>query len=309
MSERLALDCSLYRSPDYIPLDLAALFVEAMDTKALEERIWPYRFELRNNNRVICPEMGDQDVSDYFSLETDQDRQETEAALKIRQALVDEKEATAVVWLSPPNENYPEGRITIGKIAWENNVKTMECYGLPVNFSKEIFIQISQKISPGNEYSLKNLRSQVYIFSSEVYLDPWQEIKKKLPLGQVWSAIEKKQAELRKEEILRDTRLVADSVSAHLWSSHPIKLGAYLECEMERMGYRINAVKSGCGGLNKDLFSLSPMRVLNSPHGMVSTEKNKGVYVKECPYCGRKINKIIHPGYTCQCGHTYKGVC
>ncbi len=307
--ERLALDCSLYTSPDQVPFDLAALFVEARDTEEVEKRIWPYRFELRGRNRVVCPEWGNQDIIEGFSLKTDQDKQETKAALKIRQALIDEREGTTVVWLSPPNEDYPEGRITIGKVVWMNNLKTMECYGLPVEFSKESFIEIAKRLSSESVVGLKEFRSQVYILSSEKHTDPWHELKKKIPLGKIWTAIENKQAELNKTTILRDARLVADSVPVYLWSNNPVRVGAYLERKMERMGHRINTVKSGCGGLNKDLISASPMRVLNSPHGTASTEKTKGVYVKECPYCGKKINKTIYPGYTCQCGHTYKGVC
>ncbi len=306
--ERLALDCSSFTSPSEIPIGLASLFIEARDTQEIEKRIVPYRFQ-KIGDKVISPEWGEDDIAEYFCWETERDRQESEAGVKVRQALIEQPEGTAVVWLSPPAEGYPEGRISIGKIVWENNVKEMHCYGIAAKFSKEKFLHLADEFGNDDKVNLEKLRSQVFLLSSNDYEDPWQVLKIKLPLGKIWIEIETKRAELRKEKYQRDAEIVVKSIPDYMWSMSRIRMGAYLERGMERMGHRINTVKSGCGGLNRDLISSSPMRVLNSPHGVVSTEKSDGVYVKECPYCHKKINKLIHPGYQCECGKVFKGIC
>ncbi len=308
MTERLAFDCSSFTSPSEIPIGLASLFIEARDTQEIEKRIVPYRFQ-KIGDKVISPEWGGDDIAEYFSLETERDRQESQAGLKVRQALIDQPEGTAVIWLSPPTEGYPEGRISIGKIVWENNVKEMHCYGIAAKFSEEKFSYLAEKFGNDDQVNLDKLRSQVFVLSSNDYEDPWQVLKIKLPLGKIWTEIETKRAGLRKERFRRDAEMVVESMPDYMWSISRVRMGAYLERGMERMGHQVNSVKSGCGGLNKDLFASPPMRVLNSPNGIILTKESKGVYVKECPYCHKKINQVIFPGYKCQCGKTFRGVC
>lgn len=311
MAERLAFDYSRYTSSkeiedNVIALDLAALTVEA-GKNSLQDRVWPFEYQLKGD-KVVCPEMGSQDVKNYFSIETDLDRQETKAGLKIRQALIDQPAGTSIVWLSPPNKTYSEGRITLGRISWQNNQKIMQCYGLAVNFTKKDFINLSQKLSQFDQPSPEiNLRSRVFVLPSESF-NSWLFIKEVLPLGAIWQSIETKQAEIKKDKVIRDAKMVVSSMPVHLVCQNPISRGAYLERGMEALGHQLSG--SSCGLLNKDLVSLSPRRLLNSPHRLVSPESNKkGVYVKECPYCHKKINKIIFPGYKCQCGKAYQGVC
>lgn len=308
MTERIALDCSRYSSPNEIPVGLASLFIEAMDTEEEEKRVVPYRFQ-KVGNKVISPEWGDKDIIKYFSWQSERDCRESEAGLKLRQALINHPEGTAVIWLSPPDEEYTEVRISIGKIVWENNLKEMHCYGISTQFSKKGFIALVEGLDDSKDIDLGKIRSQIFVLSSADHKNPWQTLKTKLPLGKIWTEIETKQADLRKKRAIRDAKISVNSMPDHLWGLNRIRMGAYLETAMERMGYRINSVKSGCGGLNKDLIFSNPSRISNTPHGLHFKENRKGVHVKECPYCGKKINKIIFPGYTCECGKTYQGVC
>ncbi len=308
MTERIALDCSRYNSPNEIPVGLASLFIEAMDTSEIEKRVVPYRFQ-KVGNKVISPEWGNKDITEYFSWQSERDCQESQAGLKLRQALIDKPEGTVIAWFSPPDGKYPEGRISIGKIVWKNNLKEMHCYGISTRFSKKGFIALVEGLEDSNDIDLGKIRSQIFVLSSADHKNPWQALKTKLPLGKIWTEIETKQADLRKESVRRDAEMVVESMPDYLWRLNRVRMGAYLETAMVRMGHRINPVKSGCGGLNRDLIFSNPTRISNTPHSLDFKENKKGVHVKECPYCGKKINKVIFPGYTCECGKTYQGVC
>jgi len=318
MAERIALDCSRYASlkpytrENVVAEDLAALFVEAKDTEEIEERIWPYRFECRVGEKVVCPEMGNKDITEYFSNETELEQQETVAGEKLKDALINESVGTTVVWLSPPNDEYSEGRITLGRIVWQNNIKVMQCFGLPVDFSQKTFLRLAERLSGPERLYIENLRSHIFVLSKKDGQTSWQRVKEKLPLGQIWSVIENKQAEVTKRKILRDARLVVGSAPVDLWSAKSVRVGAYLERGMERIGHRIDTVKSGCGGLNKDLTSMSPQRVLNSPHGVVRKEGGeKSVYVESCGKCGKHIGKYMTPGksHCPHCGALFPKLC
>jgi len=315
MPERLAFDYSKYQSlhpqlrNEIVALDLAALVVEA-GIEDLKNRVWPFRYQLRGE-RVICPEMGNQDISNYFSVETSLDRQETRAGLKLRQALISQPGGSTVVWLSPPNQKYSEGRITVGMIDWQNNLKVMHCYGIVVDFSKDEFIDIAKKFSdfcqPAGEIEL---RSHVFVFSSSNVPNSWHLVKRILPLGEIWQAIENNEVELRRERAIRDAQTVVSSMPTYLGFYDPVRQGAYLEEAMQGIGYKISG--SSCGLLNSDLLHLSPRRVLNSIHGVIRNSASEvKVYVKKCGVCGEHIGKHLTPGesHCPHCGALFPKLC
>lgn len=315
MEERLAFDTRIYKntSSQNLEVDLAALAVEAGEKRPLETRIWPFRLELRRD-KVVCPEMGSDDVREYYSVETKLDRQETKAGLRIRKSLIEQPAGTSVVWLTGPNEIYPEGRVEVGHSFWDRNTKVMQSYGIPVEFSPEKFRQLANQLLEESELDIDQFenvdqfRDKIFILKPKGDKNTWQLLKEKLPLGKIWTTIEKKEAERIKQEALKTARLAVASLPPTRMGH--IQKGAHLERFMNQRNWGISG--SSCGALNSNLIKGSHQHIGFGSRGVVEVEhKTEVVYVAECGRCHKHIGKFMRPGkdHCPHCGSLFPKIC
>lgn len=315
MPERLAFDTRLYKnsSSQNLEVDLAALAVEAGEKRPLGTRIWPFRLELRGD-KVVCPEMGSRDVREYYSVETELDRQETKAGLRMRKSLIEQPAGTSVVWLAGPNQIYSEGRVEVGHSFWDRNTKVMQSYGMPVEFSQEEFTQLANQLLEETELNVDHFenvdqfRDKVFTLKPKRNKDTWQLLKEKLPLGKMWARIEKEEVERIKQEALKTARLAVASLPPTRMGH--VQTGAYLERFMNQKNWGISG--SSCGALNSNLVKgLHQHTIFGNQAGVEVEHKTEVVYVPECGVCHKHIGKYMRPGkdHCPYCGSLLPKIC
>lgn len=272
-----------------IAKDLASLVVESSNCEPLSLRVNPFYLKIIGD-KVVNPDLGEGDVSNYYNLDTKEGR----AGLKIREVLLHESDGTISVWISPPGgeENYFEGRIVVGINRGDN----MESYGICTKFNPKECLEIARNLGLEIEDPEK-LREDVIIIKDE--LNPWDYLRKKIPLDEVWDSIASGEVYIHKQEVIKYATIVTNILEPFLkymvgkWEQ--IVVGAWLEKLMMSFGYKI--MGGVCGILNSEIL------------GKVASLSGEIVkFVKNCGQCGIYIGKLIGKGYRCQkCGGEYAG--
>ena len=272
-----------------ITMDLASLVVESSEKEPLSRRINPFCLK-RIGDNVVCPDLGERDINSHYDLNTKEGR----AGLKIREVLLGEPDGTISVWISSPGgeENYSEGRIVVGV----NRGDIMESYGICTKFDPREYIEIAKSLGSQIE-DPETLREEVIIIKDE--LDPWNFLRRRIPLDEVWDKIASGEVHIHKQEVMKDAMTVTKILEPFLkymvgkWEQ--IVVGAWLEKLMMSFGYKI--MGGVCGVLNSEILGKATA---------LSGEMVK--FVKNCGQCGIYIGKLIGKGYRCQsCGGEYAG--
>lgn len=331
--ERRALDFRLYRglekkqAEQQLADDLASLFLEISADSS--QRITPYTWLQTDDDRVIVPEFSqDRDLEETLSWETPADILESKVALKIRDYLLSQNETPfIVVWVSPPNKNlgYPEGRIVAGIGQEKDSLRFIESYGICIDLSPTICVLLGQNLQTLSQNpngssidSADQLRATPLFLKPPDNTDPLDYLANLIPLPDVWEKIKSGEAKVLKEQALSDARVIVEALTPQINHAQEdwefVQLGIEAEQFMMSQGWSARS-QSGCGALNSELsasgsFTYNHTHVSVDQYGNTASKKSEsGTFVKNCPYCGQGINKVIHTGYTCACGQTYLGVC
>lgn len=257
------------------------------------------------------------DVESYYSDETLQTRDEKVAGLKIRQAVKDEPADTLVAWISPPGGefDYKEGRFEIGRVRELLGIKILQCYGIPMkevtpDYCESLFLMLEEfsDKSSQNINSPDDLRDKISIFNSadnSFWLDflshalpEMSEIFAKIKDGEVHH-LKMKAIKDAKEEIKKEFEDVEIS------KKNLISTGARIEWGMQSRGWDLSG--GGCGYLNSDLIGMQNVGFFGTT--LFFGSEARPMFVKKCPYCDKEYNKILLPGFKCNCGQIFKGIC
>lgn len=327
--ENLAFNTRLYVGRDHAEQRLASdLTALVLETGASENRITPFTFIQVKEDKIVCPEFADKDISETLRWKTRSDILESKATLKIRDFILSQKETPfVIVWISPPDQElgYYEGRMVVGVGREEDELKIVENYGICIDFSSKTCLLLGEKLlqfSKNEKYSridsVDQLRTTPIFIKPPKGTEPLDFIAKLIPLPDVWEKIKSGEARALKERALKDAQIIAQRLmpkvirGADQWDY--IVAGAQAEQWMATAGWTMRA-NSGCGSFNTELLS-SAVSVfahshlhLNSQKELVLKKSEAGVFVKKCPFCDRDIYKVIRPGYKCACGQIYSGVC
>lgn len=321
MVERKAFDTARYSHEEGFIGDLASLAIEFSVNLPLEKRINPFVLEVATDGRVVNPALGPSDVAEYYSDETELDRMEKEAGLKMRDCLLCEPEGALSIWISPPGGplNYEEGRIVVGLNKEENGVRLLESYGICTNHDPQHCLDISNQLNGSTNTdcafdSPEDLRNKVFVVIPPDG-EPWGFLRKIIPMDNVWDSIESGQAHQVKQKALKDAQEVAHKTRPLLFNAQTereyIHAGAYAERLMQARGWKM--ISGACGSLNGDLMNNEGMFIhshfqLNPTGEIVGAKTEIGKFVRRCGKCGKEINKVIKAGYRCPCcGGIYEG--
>ena len=319
---KLAFDTSLYRFSSGLQdlaSDLSALALESAQES--EERITPYQMVVVQGTGVIYSETG-RDIQEGLRWESPADVFESEATLAIReQILQNQQERFLIVWISSPDLDlgYSEGRLVIGYSQWIDNLFYVQSYGICTENSAARHLQWGKDLLTFSQsqknISLKDadhLRTTPILINLTENDDPFDYLEEIINLPEIWARIKSGAADDLKEAALKKAQVIAQKANATLLRARTredfVRVGAYLEKEMqEAMGYQFRA--GACGGsLNSNIFSFRHQHI-SFKSGQLIVLRSEGVFVRNCPFCGRPIGKIIQPGYKCVCGEVYTGEC
>ncbi len=328
MSERLRpiLDPNSYlnSSEKALATNLADVFTEA-STGPVWERIVPFTLRVDGVNKVINPELSDQDILTLYSQDTELERTEFKAGSEIRDTLLNLPDRFVSVWISPPNKDfkYNEGRIIVGYNKTDDitGFKEMQSYGIPTGeITADKLLYISWRLAELSEknYNLdhpEDLRESPIVFElPREEKSPWEFLRNYIPLEGVWNSIESGMANALKEIRKKD----AGEIS--LQSLEELKTASSLserllvienaKRHMEGKGHTIDVTKICLKDFLQNNYVYTEV-ILGGDGNVIGTtiEVGKAQHVEKCPYCGVKIGRVIAPGYKCECGQIYEGRC
>lgn len=315
--KQLAFDIGTCSTPEQAVVDLASYATEHGELP-LWERIWPFEMYLLADGDLYNPVFGR--LSDNLCWKTEKRCIESKAALEMCQ-MVAAHDSGFIVWISPPylNSPKPEARFVVWDIASKGGVRVIDGRGIPGYQDEKKCLRIANRMRhfcPDDleEFkTVKKLRSTPMFFPNLSSLEfSWtyflQEMADDQP-AEVWETIRNGDDMARKEKLLQKAeKVIAKTdlkVARRVAIEKRILIGAVIEHEMQKMGV-VFQTSGSCGFSNQ--FLLEEKGVLTK--FSQKAESKKGVYAKECPYCGQKIGKVIHPGYHCPgCGREYTGIC
>jgi hypothetical protein len=298
MNERLALDIRLWRdkSEEAIANDLASAADEQRQG-SLTERVNVFTLTVDDFAKLQTG----------LSWKTESDRQENEAYFKI----LDWSQRNVsgfMLWISPSSAEYSESRFTVYQLSSTKEGKTLHGWAICGEETEEECLKVAEQIrsKPSDElrsnpfpFNPGNLRWTSFL--SEFFGSP-----------EIWQAIDSGSVEREKERIKAVAQKIAKEKIGIIRQSRTLKeavvVGAMIEKAMEKRAGIVFQDKGSCG-----LSNSAVLEKINKPvQAYVQSNKReskKGQYVKKCPFCHRKINSVIYPGYKCRCGQVYEGVC
>lgn len=271
---------------------LVSLAIEASTNKPLDRRINTFQLQAIND-QVINPELGPRDISTYYNEVTLFDKREKEAGLDFKKVVLAYPEGTVIVWISPPGGelDYQEGRIVVGV----NKQGKMDVYGICTNFSGQDCLKIGKKLAEPQQDVLQDpeqLRGTTFILEN---LDnPWDFLKKNIPLEGVWENIVLGEVDKNKKQISMEAKMAIWALEpmlrhmSGLWQE--IVFGAWLERFMMKLGHKLNSGE--CGKTNTELLS---------PQTSLGGEVKK--FIRKCGQCGFAIGKVMTKGDQCPSCH------
>jgi len=336
--ERCAFDLSLYIPPSR-PLgdgfsevkrrmvdDLSALVIEAAPRARVEEAVTPVVWQESPRGVVVWPEFSSQPIEDHLRWETEADILESEVTLKIKEMILSSRVPRLAVWINPPDKElgYPQGRMVVGLIENGDGLRMMDSYTIRLDFEPEECLDLARSLFSLSDkaemvLSIDRVRATPIAIDIPEGVLPLDFLAQLMPqLSRIWQAIRTGRVKEQRKRARRDASVVFREViepNIGWMTNSRVVLGAMAELEMIRRGWSIDSFSSGCGWLNLDrLSTISPFVHthwhLNSAGEIVSTATEVGVFCRNCPYCGKTINKVIRPGFKCPgCGEVYLGTC
>lgn len=319
--ENLALDL---RSSEYqLKSNPKARIALAADIASyageLGRQINPLSWRVEDNGRVTDILRGGRDVREQFSYKDALQRTESDAGKMIVDALLNEPEGTACIWISPSGgpKNYPLARITAGLVKKDLEVKGLEGYGIEANLSADECLVAGQLLSSFSLnrptlFDSESLRGHVFLLGTEVYngSSPWDLMARVLPLP-AWEQIKSREAHSEFQQRVEKALPIVDQFLSKIQGNKSdleiLKIGIKSDEAMERT-YGVTPGSGGCGSSYKQSAYKLLFATLKSDGTIVSESTAEGKFVRNCGCCGIPINKVIPRGYICRvCGGEYKG--
>lgn len=322
--ERLAFDTRSYTTSadeKSLATNLADIAIEAR-IGALGERVNSYTLQVKDGN-VINLELGEEDISAFFSWETELDRRETRAAHVIRDSLLTSPCGTVAVWFSPESREfgYLEGRVTVGYSRERGRVKEMESYCVPTEgLTSEDLLHSAWRLTEfSNEHytlnSPEDLRDTAVVFQlPEDEESPWEFLRRYISLNEAWDTIINGEARQLREKALKDTQEMAPGILFTLQEDESVRsqeeVLRFIQGKLSERGWDIDTLKLQCPVLFRSSgydFIFQFISMGGGGIGM-NIRSEVGKFVKNCGKCGVVINAVIGKGYTCRkCGGVYEG--
>ena len=272
--ERLAWDTRLYHRmwregvpreelEERIAIEAATLKREARilqkEVKAVE-LITPYHWRRTEDDRVICPEFGDVDVIEMLSMETDVDRQESRALLRMREAMLTRVDPYVGVWISPAEAYYGETRWVL---MLSDGKGEAEMFGIRPDSDRIDGVEIAARLAGqlGLEMPLRKagtVRETPLLVEVKNREESWRWLRREIPeLGGFWQVIDGGELEQVWQADLADTRKLARKVVDHMeltaWMNDQAVLAMGMMVEDHFGNQGMNWHNSGCGMLSSQL--------------------------------------------------------
>lgn len=315
--ERLAFDLSLY--PTFEPVLLRrrletdlAFYVIDQGREGPGERTTVYTFTVTEDGWVIDDNTG-QNLSDCLRENTPVDILETNATRASCEFFAKNSRGFSI-WLSPLGSGYTESRVIISQIKQDGEKKKVVNYDMCGNLDFVSCIFIWKKLTSlfGTNSTPPNtenaLRETPFLAGQTPDGVGMQEILGALEAPkEIWVDIENGGVEKRikraKDDAAEVVQVVLLQITRATTSLNHIQNGVLLETLMSKRGWHLQA-NGPCG--------LTNLYLLEKRTGSAESIFEiflEGKFVKRCPFCQAKIEKIIEPGYHCFCGNVYLGIC
>jgi len=309
LAENLALRVGSWRqkSQRAIVGDLASAAIEQRQAP-LEERINPVLINFDDFKKL----------QQGLSWETSTSQMENAAYFKILQ-WAKHGEDGFLLWISPSSRQYPESRFVVYQLFFgADGKKALKIWSICERNSADECLEIANKLqvfstNAGVQFrNPEKLRAEVMVFKAIGSLSWDRFLARFFGSPEIWQAIASGQAEAMKQRTLVEAEEVVAKYFKAMQAGgnglSQLQLGAAIESEMEkRLGIFWQRVGS-CGWSNQAILEW-----MNKGKGVLTALAEKaegGRYVKKCPYCHFKIEKVINSGYRCpKCGRVYSGRC
>ena len=301
VSPELAFDVRLYdsagRGVAQATADLTSLVMSEAVKARPEERIFPYSYRW---------EQGQLLTEDGWNTRI-WERDNPEVA-RIRQMAEQAAAQARFGWfihISPPTDEWPEDRVTLGRVQPNQTEVTIQCYGGPTGWSETVRQEVIERL--GLAESDGRVSDQIF-----VCWDDWSQVGEIIPELRSWwrqtaSAVSRRQ---RLEPKIRQT--VAARLADQAWQD-PVSVGAQLEQTAARIAgvELVTDGRTGCGVLNSGLLPIwgpGPQFLTRTWQEWERIKRWFGRFVYSCGKCGASIMKKIYPGHQCLvCGGVYHG--
>jgi len=306
---------------ELVASDLSSITLELADDPA--KRITPFTYKQTENGEVVSVEYKGKKMEELLTWETPQDILASRASLMMRDQILTQKAPFVIVWLSSPDEKYgyKSGRVVVSIAKEEKGLNIIESYGIWTDMDKQQFLELGKHLGQISENKQENLTTTDDIREVTFCLNPGDQnalefVSRNVSLPQyVWDKIDSGEVKQIHQKAYEDALVVVgqsreDLKNAKTYKEH-VLVGARMEGGMESSGYSMSSDPSCPGALNSEAassFASSSYVSIDAQRGL-SSRSEVGVFCRECPFCHRKINAVIFPGYICSCGQIYNGSC
>lgn len=305
MLKEIALDLRRYDTPEKMSSlinDTASLSIEASDQNI--SRVNPSYLVKKNNDYVIAPGRDKRDVLSMFV----PSKKDTEAAIQIRDMLINDNKNNVYIWISPSGE-WPESRVQIGlkKSTKSGKFDYLKRYDISTKLSPDDCLRIAQVlISLSDEktdypLSAKDLYGFIIKLNIPNDTNPLEYLKEFIvfPEKNIWQDILEGVADKNKAKALTVAKVATREVrqNPHVIYTSPIEYGAYIETLMKYAGFGMDPEKFGCGSSNITAISSKIPNYYENVSTVFDYKDQYGSLRFCCPKCGatntRPIGELI----------------
>lgn len=226
----ISIDPNSITSEDLFTVNLRDVAVEAGANQSLERRVNLFQQRVTPDGMVVNPELDEhRDVSEFYSTKTERDRKETQAALQIRDAILNMPDGAVSVWFSPAYEDSSAesgteklGRITVGHNKTVDGVRECESFGIVSDLSGDQMLTSAWRLAEFTDRALRlespeDLRNTAVILQlPELEDNPWEFLRSYIPMPNVWDAILSGEVQDNIGDVNHDAAVVAKEAYALL---------------------------------------------------------------------------------------------
>ena len=252
MSERLALDTSLWQNPKQATEDTTALFIE-QGNSPISRRINYTELSLDEEGFLYHPAYGR--LKNGIKVETKTDALEKEAFEKIENWSRN-NQSGQTIWISPPYPEQEESRFIVYELKQDRNRKIVKLHAFPEKYNLLECLSIARKITTFSEDKIPVLDDEDALRKTPISFNPtpfypsWINFLEEIMPSEIWK-------EIRAENHIRRKQELSKVVTQEIEKLHPqitkaqsqtehLLLGAKLERNLSHQGYTIQP-RGSCG--------------------------------------------------------------